>query len=92
MPEYAPPNSNISVEGILLPKENMDGLAIVYRKVKTMVLDKTRELISLGLTDEEIEQELIQGKIILPTGDEVGLLAILDILGPMFEGHGETIL
>ena len=85
MPEYAPPNSNISIDGMIIPSDNVDGLAIIYRKVKTVIMDKTRELILLGFTDDEIEQELQDGKIILPTGDEVGLLAIIDILGPMFD-------
>ena len=85
MPEYAPPNGNISAGGILLPQDNMKGLSILYREVKTMVVNKTKELIELGLTDQEIQDQLQVGKILLPTGDTVGILTLLDTLGPIFE-------
>ena len=85
MPEYAPPNSNVNINGLVFSEATVDSLAIIYRKVKTLITDKTRELIEQGYSDSEIEHELQVGRVMLPTGDEVGILPLYEALAGLFE-------
>lgn len=89
MPEYAPPNSNVTINGSIFSETTVDGLAIIYRKIKTLISDKTRELLEQGYSDLEIEHELQDGRVMLPTGDEVGILPLYEILSGIFESHDE---
>ena len=86
MPGYAPPSKDPpSIDNAAVSDAQLDHLERVYVEVKRLLQEKTEEMISLGLTDEEIEHELLQGRVVLPTGEEVGLVTVYETLSQIFE-------